>query len=382
MASLPPALIEAIWLVATMRLALWALGAYVASERRIPHPCHFEEARAGWSALPVQHEDGLAFKLIGVWERWDGCWYAKIATFGYEPDGSTAFFPLYPLFMRAVASVAGDVVVAGMIVSAAASVFALWGLHRLVRLDASEDVARRTVFLVAIFPAAFFLLAPFTEALFLALAVWSLYLARRGAWRAAGGLGLLAALTRPVGVFLVLPLAWLALREARSRGARGALLPAAAALGPVAGAALYETYASAVVGRSVLDASRIWGSASFRPPWDVIGTSLDWTLSRGDPLQALNLSLLVGGLALFALGLRRLPVEQVLYAAPHLALLAVRVLPTPLTSTSRYVLIVFPLFVLLATLLAGRRARWSWAIASLLLLGLLAHAFARGDFVA
>jgi hypothetical protein len=75
-------------------------------------------------------------------------------------------------------------------------------------------------------------------------------------------------------------------------------------------------------------------------------------------------------------------VEQALYALPHLALLSVRVLPTPLTSTSRYLLIVFPLFVLLALLLGDRRARWSWAVASLLLLGLLAHAFARGDFVA
>ena len=365
-----------------MRLALWVVGAYVASERRIPHPCHFEEARAGWSALPVQHEDGIAFKLIGVWERWDGCWYAKIATYGYESDGSTAFFPLYPLLMRLVAFVTGDVVVAGMLISLVATVAALWGLHRLVSLDFPEAVARRAMLLVAIFPSALFLLAPFTEALFLALSVWCLYFARGAAWPAAAALGLLAAITRPVGAFLVLPLLWLAYRELRDRGPRRAAMPVLAAAAPAAGAAAYALYSEVGAGRSLFDAARIWGSASFQPPWDVIGASLDWTLDRGDPLQALNLALLVGSVALFALGMRRLPVEQALYALPHLALLSVRILPTPLTSTSRYLLIVFPLFVVLALVLGERRARWSWAIASLLLLGLLAHAFARGDFVA
>lgn len=365
-----------------MRLALWVVGAYVASERRIPHPCHFEEARAGWSALPVQHEDGIAFKLIGVWERWDGCWYAKIATYGYESDGSTAFFPLYPLLMRLVAFVTGDVVVAGMLISFVATVVALWGLHRLVSLDFPEAVARRAMLLVAIFPSALFLLAPFTEALFLALSVWCLYFARGAAWPAAAALGLLAAITRPVGAFLVLPLLWLAYRELRDRGLRRAAVPVLAAAAPAAGAAAYALYSEVGAGRSLFDAARIWGSASFRPPWDVMGASLDWTLDRGDPLQALNLALLVGSVALFVLGMRRLPVEQALYALPHLALLSVRILPTPLTSTSRYLLIVFPLFVILALVLGERRARWSWAIGSLLLLGLLAHAFARGDFVA
>lgn len=365
-----------------MRVALWVVGAYVASERRIPHPCHFEEARAGWSALPVQHEDGLAFKVVGVWERWDACWYAKIATYGYEADGSTAFFPLYPLLERAVSFVAGDVVVAGMVISFVATILALWGLHRLVSLDFPEEVARRSMLLVGIFPAALFLLAPFTEALFLALSVWCLYAARRDSWPVAAALGLLAAMTRPVGVFLVLPLAWLAFQELRRRGAGGAVLAVMATAAPAVGAAAYALYSELGVGRSLFDAARIWGSASFRPPWDVLGASLEWTLGRGDPLQALNLSLLVGSLALFAVGIRRLPVELSLYALPHLALLAVRILPTPLTSTSRYLLIVFPLFVVLATLLGERRARWSWAIASLLALGLLAHAFARGDFVA
>lgn len=365
-----------------MRVALWIVGAYVASERRIPHPCHFEEARAGWSALPVQHEDGIAFKLIGVWERWDGCWYAKIATYGYEADGSTAFFPFYPILMRAASLVTGDVVTAGLAISTVATVAALWGLHKLVSLDFPEVVAARAMLLLAVFPAALFLLAPFTESLFLALSVWCLYAARRGAWPAAAAIGALAALTRPVGVFLVLPLAWLAYRALRARGLPGATASVLAAAAPAAGAAAYALYSEMGVGRSLFDAARIWGSATFRPPWEVLGRSLEWTLGRGDPLQALNLTLLIAALVLFAVGIRRLPVEQALYALPHLALLTVRVLPTPLTSTSRYLLIVFPLFVLLALVLGDRRARWSWAILSLLLLGLLAHAFARGDFVA
>lgn len=170
----------------------------------------------------------------------------------------------------------------------------------------------------AIFPSALFLLAPFTEALFLAFSVWCLYAARRGAWPAAAGLGLLAAITRPVGAFLVLPLAWLAYRQMGERGPVRASLPVLAAAAPAAGAA-YALYSELGVGRSLFDSARIWGSASFRAPWDVLGASLEWTLGRGDPLQALNLTLLVGSLALLAVGVRRLPIEQTLYALRHLA---------------------------------------------------------------
>ena len=376
-----PGFTESVWIVLTMRLALSIFAAYVASERTIPHPCHFEEARNGWAAMPLQYKDGLAFRLFGVWERWDGCWYARIATFGYTPDGSTAFFPLFPLLERVVSLGTPHVVVAGLLVNLVVAVVAVWGIYRLAARDHGDPVARRALMLLAVFPAAFFLLAPFSEAVFLASAAWSIERARTGRWWSAALAAALAGLSRPVGGFIVLPLAWLAwqgLRSAPTRERTRRL--AAVAAGPVAGIA-YVIYTAAVIGRSMFDASADWTGSAFHWPWDVAAAAIDFTIRTGDPLQALQLALLVLFAALFVVGYRRMPLEMTLFAAPQLALAWGRILPIPLTSIDRYVLVIFPAFIVLALLLEDRRWRWTYVIVSLLLLGAVTNEFVIGNFV-
>lgn len=366
-----------------MRVALSVFGAYVASERRIPHPCHFEEARNGWAAMPLQYEEGLELRLIGVWERWDACWYARIATFGYTPDGSTAFFPLFPALERIVAFGGPHVVVAGMLINIVATVAALWGLYRIAARDHGDAVARRSMLLLAVFPTSLFLLAPFSEAVFIALAVWAIERARHhSGWPAAAVLATLAGLARPVGGFLALPLAWLAWRQLRdARHAADGTWPVLAVVAAPLSALLYVVYTVRVVGRSMLEASAEWTGSAFHPPWDLVGATLEWVSRTGDPLQVLQLGMLVLFAVLFLAGVRRVPLELTLYAAPHLYLAWARILPTPLTSVGRYLLVIFPIFIVLALLLEGRRVRWSYVILSLLLLGALANEFVIGNFI-
>lgn len=157
--------------------------------------------------------------------------------------------------------------------------------------------------------------------------------------------------------------------------------PILAAIAAPASALLYAVYTARVAGRSMLEASAQWSGSAFHPPWDVAAAALEWTLGRGDPSQGLQLAMLVMAAGLFVLGLRRIPAELSLYAAPQLVLIWTRVLPTPLTSVGRYILVIFPLFVVLALLLEDRRLRWSYLIVSLLLLGALANEFVIGTFV-
>lgn len=378
---LPDGLAEAIWIVLTLRVALSVFALYVASERSIPQPCHFEEALNGWSAMPLQYKDGLAFKLVGVWERWDACWYAKTATYGYQADGSTAFFPLLSMLERGVALFGPHVVVAGMVVNLVATTLALWGLYRIALRDTDDVVARRSMLLLGIFPAAFFLLAPFTEALFLALGTWTIDRAQTRGWTGAAAIALLAGLSRPVGVLLALPLAWLAWRQwARLDRASRAQAISAVVAAPTGGLA-FLAYSDRVIGRSLFDATAAWGTPSFHPPWEVASAALEWIKRTGDPLQALNLALLVAFAVLFLVGIPRLPLALTLYAAPQLYVAWARILPTPLTSTSRHLIVIFPIFIVLALLLEDRRARWSYAILSLLLLGALVNEFVTGNFV-
>jgi hypothetical protein len=370
-----------------MRVVLFVVGAYVASEHTVPQPCHFEEARAGWASMPYQWKEGLGLKLVGVWERWDACWYVKLATYGYrrgEGVGDGGFFPLYPALLR-IGGAGWDptYAVAGLVVSAVALVLALWGLHRLLARDLSPGVARRTMLFVAIAPGAIFLFAPFTESVFLALAVWTIDAARRRRWVAALILALGAGATRPVGVALALPLAWLALRPwLDGERDRRDLLGIPAAIAPLVAFAGFAAYARSATGEGPIEQAGRMGSASFSPPWDVIGASIRWTIERGDPLQALNLALLALFIALVVVGARQLPLELTLYAAPLLAVLATRINPIPLSGTSRYLVVVFPALAVLALAAERPRLAWTWAIISLLFLALLAHTFVRGDFVA
>ena len=152
-----------------MRVALGLVVVYLWWRGGLPGPCHFELARNGWQTIPDLADDGVGFPLVGAWQRWDACWYTKIATFGFEPQElSVNFWPLFPLLTGIVSPlVGGAVALAGLIVSGVAYVGAMVGLYRLVARDLDPAMARRTMVLISIFPSAFFLFAPFTEALFL-----------------------------------------------------------------------------------------------------------------------------------------------------------------------------------------------------------------------
>ncbi len=385
--------VEAFVLFAVLRLGLSLVGVFVATQD-VPSPCHFEEALNGWQTLPELLSDGPAFPLAGIWERWDACWYIKIATFGYElGEQSAAFFPAFPIAVRAVGTITFlPYPVAGMIVPAIAFVAAVTGLVRLVETSHGIVIARRAALFLGIFPSAFFLFAPFTEALFLAAVVWTLVFARERRWLLAAVLGFVAGLTRVQGLLLVLPLAWealLAVRDARSdrrlATRDGHVAVATSLIATVAPAIAFVGFGLAarlLSGATPYDAQAFWGGTSFHPPWEVVAASYRWIVDRGDAVQALNLIALIGAAALLVAGARRMPLAYSLYAWPPIILIALRIQPTPLTSTTRLVVVLFPIFIVLALLTGRPWLERAWVILSLLFLGLLATTFLSGDFVA
>ena len=373
---------EALWLFATLRVA-FSLFALLASYLfRLPAPC------AGGEPAPVLQATGRAFRLLGVWQRWDACWYEQIATQGYQPGNiSVNFYPLYPFLMRVVAEpLAGNLTFSGLVISGVAYVMAMTGLYRLVCDDFNEAVARRTLLYLSVFPAAFFLFAPFTEALFLALTVWTLYLARRSAWGWVAPLAFLVGLTRTQGVLLAIPLAWEFVRQWRA--GRRALPPAFVALLPPCGFFMYNTYAKIFTGLTPLETGhKYWGNV-VRPPWTIVATSWQFIAGgRGDSrgnnaVEAVNLALLVLFAVILLAGLRRLPAIYTFYAVPQVAVAAMdQRYITPLASNSRYLLVIFPVFVILALVGRDRRLHYSWLLVSTLLLALLVCGFLLGAFI-
>lgn len=153
--------------------------------------------------------------LISMWARWDSGWYLNIATQGYnyliDRQSNVAFFPLYPSLMRLFSLGSQDwevLIVTGWIISNAAALIAFYLLYRLILLDYGPRVGRYAVWLLAFFPTSLFLSVVYAEGLFLALTVAAFYAARKQRWLAAGLLGALSGVTRSVGVLIILPLAW------------------------------------------------------------------------------------------------------------------------------------------------------------------------------
>jgi Mannosyltransferase (PIG-V) len=162
--------------------------------------------------------------------RWDAAWYEVIAHYGYRPDlgaftaSRDAFFPLYPLGLRALGTIGVPIVLGGVLFSTGALFVALYGIHRLTMLElgaagepawarfrsrtggsAPGEVARLAVLATAFAPMAFFLSAVYSESLYLALSVGLLYAARRGRFALVGVLAALAGATRSAGIVLVVP---------------------------------------------------------------------------------------------------------------------------------------------------------------------------------
>ena len=337
--------------------------------------------------MPPLHPDPPTFAFLGIWERWDACWYLRIGAFGYRVEReAVAFFPLYPSSIATLHGSGLDATLVGLLISGIGAIAAVVGIVRLVAADFDLSTARRTAALILLAPSAVFLFAPFTEPLFLAFAVWTLVLAREGRWGGAALLAALAALTRAHGVLLIVPVAWLVYRErANVRGALGVGMRAVAVLAPVVAVAAYGAWATWAIGESPWAAQERWNQR-FAPPWEVLTTALDELATAQPPdhplIQAVNLVLWVGGLALFGIGLRYLPVLYSLYAAPHVALLAVRIVePSPVASAGRFLLVIFPLFVVLALLLGGGRRFIAWLVVSAATMGALLYAFWQGLFV-
>ncbi len=146
-------------------------------------------------------------RWLTIWNRWDATHYVDLAQNGYQTAGDAKywiiFYPLFPWLIRIVAVVFDNYIISALIVVAVASVAAGLLLKKLVKLDYSEEIANHAVWFLFIFPGSGALHTPFTESVFLALAIGSFLAARKDQWALAGLLGALACLTRINGLVLM-----------------------------------------------------------------------------------------------------------------------------------------------------------------------------------
>ena len=373
--------------------------------------------------------------------RWDAAWYLVIAHYGYRPDlgaltaSRTAFFPLYPLGLRAISWLGTPPVIAGVLFSLIALAFALYGIHRLSTLELGvprsrsalaaglvPEAARLAVLLTAFAPMAFYFSAVYSESLYLALSVGVFWGARTGRWAWVGVLGALAAATRSTGVVLLLPAAMIYLYGPRGdrpadflRKARGRLLPSyrlrrdALWLALVPGGILAYCLYLGLSGGDLLaplHAQGAWGrhfAGPYLGLWDGAKAAFDgarqllsfqrhhifFPAGEGSPFVSAGHNLMLFAFALLAvpalIGVaRRLPLAYLLYILAALAVpLSEPVRSQPLMSLPRFLVVLFPLFMWFGAWLAERpRAQLPALLLSALLMMFFAAQFATWHWVA
>ncbi|MEZ0396864.1 MAG: hypothetical protein ABWK53_10615 [Anaerolineales bacterium] len=347
---------------------------------------------------------------------WDSEFYLSIAVAGYEDPLVTkadvnlnqfdddplndyqrnmrtiplsyAFFPFYPVMiwlfmwplkllgMNAIATAT----LAAVIVSALGALGGMIALYFLGRDELEDSGAWRAAFYLIIFPSGFFLTMVYTEGLFVGLAFGSLALLMRRQWLGAAILAAGAALTRSVGVALVVPMGIVLLREVGLRNLKAlftrpflgkaglTLLPLLAFLAwkvsPLG--QTFDIIQAAWFGRGFLEIGKSWESWKY---------AFDQVFHSGGPSMAYHMmEMFFSIVALIAcfFTFKRHP-EITLFS---LTVILFALFSGDIQGMYRYVLAAPSLFLFLSRLGRNEAFDRAWTVASLLLMSINAYLFA------
>ncbi|MBA2680019.1 MAG: glycosyltransferase family 39 protein [Ktedonobacteraceae bacterium] len=323
-----------------------------------------------------------------AWSQFDAKYFVGIAQYGYggyngyvgynpQHPYATAFFPLYPMLIHGVGFLFGGSwiadYVASLLVANLCFFFVLVLLYCMVRRDFDGSIAQRSLFFLAFNPYAIFFFLGYTESLFLLLCLGALFFLRRGRpldWWLAGLCGAGAVLTRGNGVVLLIAFsvaflqhfgpalrAWYEqkssiFKEGRWRTLLNALLPMGLfplALGAYMFYLWFNWHNPLLFSYAEV---RYWGRIL---AWPWVGTArtiqnLLFTTQWRDARNLTDLIFTFVPIAIVIWGWRRLPLDYIVFA------LAIAIFSLmfpwftnhPLASTPRYLMMMFPVGVMLA----------------------------------
>lgn len=351
--------------------------------------------------------------LIGGWCRFDCTWYINIAEHGYSyvpgSQSSVAFFPGYPLVVRAVDQVVGNAVVSAVLVTWSAGLgavvlFARWSVDRL-----GARLAVGAIGALLLYPYGWFLFGTgYADALFVLLVLAAFLLVERDRFLLAGIVGAFAGVTRPTGIAVVGGLLLVALDRAGGFSTRpaGSLLARLGVPARIELRRLRLPHAWLLLALSGPVAFSIWLADRFGDPFVYVTVQEAWDQAEGphtwfkigfggqvlhgaDPWYSFGLVIqaLLTLAALLAIPavIRRFGAG---YGGYTLVVVVFAALGTKdFQGMGRYLLGAFPLFALVGATVAESRSEWlrrariPLAVVAAALLGLGAFGFGRGWYL-
>lgn len=347
-----------IWLIVINIFAFYALNRFNLSP----------DTAYGW-INPAEFHQNKNLDLVNLRMHWDSFWYLKIAEEGYEyiPGklSSIAFFPLYPSLIWVGSKIPLITpALAGWIISTIALFVAMIFFYKLVKQFYPDIDPIEPIILLLIFPTAFFLTAVYTESLFLALSIIFFYYLLRKQFLLAAVFFSMASLCRLNGLFLFVPLLFEYFRTFGKRFFNVNLTSFLIAPLGILSFMFYQ-YIQFSEPLAFLQSQMEWGRRfTFNPDHFQFATPTSYANLATD-LLFLTVSITAGILLL------RLRVSMGLYV---LVSTLVAVSTGTLMSISRFTLIFFPIFILIASF-KNEQIKFAWQLLSILLLAVFTGLF-------
>ena len=300
------------------------------------------------------------------WFHWDAIAYVNVADHGYSLTRNTVFFPLWPLLIHWVGTLFGgsttSYYVAGLLLANVFFYLALVVFYRLLSEDFEPTVAKNALFYLAFYPYALFFFAGYAESLFLLLCLAVFFFLQHERWWLAGLCGFLAALTRSPGVLLVVPFLITLLQRIWTRGRDKqtnwqqklqACLPLV--LIP-SGVLVFMLYLGITKGNPIAfstEEAQSWNRHLTLPFISIITAIQTFFHPSSLILHLLNfldLAFTLIPLAILAIGWKHLPLHYSLFAlvAALFSLSYPQGTIDPLTAAPRFMMVIFPIIVILA----------------------------------
>lgn len=326
--------------------------------------------------LNFAHSGKFSDKFFENFTNWDGGHFIGIAKYGYSENFQYAFFPLYPLLIRGVNQFIQNYTISAVLISVVSAFLSINILYQLLSVEFNKKIAERTIFWLLFFPTSFYFLTAYSEGLFFLFVISFFYFLRKGSLLQATIFATLSSVTKVTGLAVVLALLLeVQLRWGISRKNWYVFLS------PL-GLIIYSYYLFQNTGDPLyfLQAEQHWQRNITIPVvsfWVTIKSLSKMGFINNHFNAFLDLIFAVFGLGMALRSFRFLPPSLSTYCIASVLL----PLFTPtLSSMPRFLLTVFPIFILLA-LVKNKIIFFTYQLISIMLLSIFATLFINGYWV-
>lgn len=163
--------------------------------------------------------------------KWDGGWYGSIAEDGYsrmspyKTQANLAFMPFYPLLIKLASLFIPHTFLAGIVVSHIALFLALYWLYEVLRNHYGPTLTTKGLLLMLFSPFSFYFSTMYPESIFLATISGMFFFALKKRWFLAALCSLGAGITREMGIMVFLVLCYLYLSSINFKLAKLKIFP-------------------------------------------------------------------------------------------------------------------------------------------------------------